>query len=146
MKDDGFGIHVIEKLKGERLEVEIVDAMTDTNLLLSAMDGKRKAIIVDAMDFDGDVGEVRVIRLNPERVPFELNLTSHDLHFKDVLAIAKDVYRLPEEIVIIGVKPKEIKPEIGLSEELERKIDEVVKLIKEEVTSFCTSRKRSSSG
>jgi len=138
MKDDGFGIHVLERLRAEKINAEIVDAMTNVQILLSAMEGKKKAIIVDAIDFAGEVGEVKIIRFNPEKIPKDLKLSVHDIHFKDAIAMAKGVYDLPEEIVVVGVKPKEIKPEIGLSREVEEKIDEVVEIIKREITSSGT--------
>ncbi|ADC66478.1 hydrogenase maturation protease [Ferroglobus placidus DSM 10642] len=138
MKDDGFGIHVIERLKAENINAEIVDAMTNVQILLSAMEGKRKAIIVDAIDFEGEVGEIKIIRFDPEKIPEDLKLSVHDIHFRDAIAMAKGIYDLPDEIVVVGVKPKEIKPEIGLSEELEKRIEEVVEIIKRKITSSGT--------
>jgi len=138
MKDDGIGIHVIRKMSSmkEFEGVEIVDAMTNVHMLLSAIEGKKKAIIVDAIDFDGEPGEVKVIKFNPneEDFPSEIPLTIHDLHFRDAIMMARGVYDLPEELVIVGVKPKEIALEIGLSEEVRAKIDEVIEIIKKELS------------
>ena len=133
--DDGFGIHVIERMKemDEFRNVKIVDAMTNSAFLLEAMDGEEKAIIVDAMDI-GQVG-VGVFRFNPnlEDFPSDIMLSMHDLHFKDVIAMARGVYRLPEEIVIVGVKPRKVELSMELSDECRRYIDEVIEIVKREL-------------
>ncbi len=133
--DDGFGIHVIERMKEmeEFRNVKIVDAMTNSAFLLEAMDGEEKAIIVDAMDV-GQEG-VGVFRFNPnlEDFPSDIMLSMHDLHFKDVIAMARGVYRLPEEIVIVGVKPRKVELSMELSDECKRYIDEVIEIVKREL-------------
>ncbi|WP_457591503.1 hydrogenase maturation protease [Geoglobus sp.] len=133
--DDGFGIHVIERMKKmeEFRNVKIVDAMTNSAFLLEAMDGEEKAIIVDAMDI-GQEG-VGVFRFNPnlEDFPSDIMLSMHDLHFKDVIAMARGVYSLPEEIVIVGVKPRKVELSMELSDECRRYIDEVIEIVKREL-------------
>ena len=133
--DDGFGIHVIERMKEmeEFRNVKIVDAMTNSAFLLEAMDGEEKAIIVDAMDV-GQEG-VGVFRFNPnlEDFPSDIMLSMHDLHFKDVIAMARGVYKLPEEVVIVGVKPRKVELSMELSDECKRYIDEVIEIVKREL-------------
>jgi hydrogenase maturation protease len=137
--DDGFGIHVIEKLRSmeefvENEMLEVVDAMTSTTMLLAAMDGKDKAIIVDAFSWDGKPGDVHIFRFNPYRDEFppDIMLSIHDMHFKDAINTAKGVYQLPEEIVIVGAEPKTIDVGLELSQECRNAIPEVIKIIKRE--------------
>jgi|Deesub1362B_J571_1020462.scaffolds.fasta_scaffold00093_91 hydrogenase maturation protease len=142
LKDDGFGIHVIEMLKGmeEFREagggrgVEVVDAMTNTAMLLAAMDGKDKAVIVDAFSMGGEPGDIHVFRFNPhvDEFPSDIMLSIHDMHFKDAINTARGVYELPEEIVIVGAEPKEIDVGMELSQECRNAIPEVIKIIKKE--------------
>ena len=133
--DDGFGIHVIEKMRkmDEFRQVRIVDAMTNSAILLDAMEGEDKAIIVDAIDI-GQEG-VGIFRFNPnvEDFPSDVMLSMHDLHFKDVIAMARGVYRLPEEIVIVGVRPRRVELSLELSEECAQHIDTVIDVIRKEL-------------
>ena len=137
--DDGFGIHVIEELRrlkefGESQRIEIIDAMTNTTMLLAAMEGKKKAIIVDAFTWHGKPGDVHIFRFNPYRdeFPSDIMLSIHDMHFKDAINTAKGVYDLPEEIVIVGAEPKKIEVGLELSQECRNAIPEVIKIIKRE--------------
>ncbi|MBE8539251.1 hydrogenase maturation protease [Geoglobus acetivorans] len=134
--DDGFGIHVIERLKKmkEFENVKIVDSMTNSAIMLEAMDGEDKAIIVDAIDVGQEEG-VAVYRFNPkeEDFPSDIMLSMHDLHFRDVIAMARDVYNLPDEIVIVGVKPEKVELSLDLSESCSGHIDEVIDFIRKEL-------------
>lgn len=137
--DDGFGIHVIGELN--RLEefrdsqtVEVVDVMTNTTMLLAAMEGRDKAIIVDAFSWNGNPGDIHIFRFNPysDEFPPDIMLSIHDMHFKDAINTAKGVYQLPEEIVIVGAEPKTIDVGLELSQECRNAIPEVIKIIKRE--------------
>ena len=141
--DDGFGIHVVKKMMkmDEFRNVKIVDAMTNSAMLLEAMDGEDKAIIVDAIDMGQD--GVAVFRFNPNRggFPSDIMLSLHDLHFKDAITMAKGVYDLPDEVVIIGVTPERVEFSLELSKRCSSYIDEVIDLIKKEITFNPTERK-----
>ncbi|AIY89768.1 hydrogenase maturation protease [Geoglobus acetivorans] len=134
--DDGFGIHVIERLKKmkEFENVKIVDSMTNSAIMLEAMDGEDRAIIVDAIDVGQEEG-IAVYRFNPkeEDFPSDIMLSMHDLHFRDVIAMARGVYNLPDEIVIVGVKPERVELSMDLSESCSRYIDEVIEFIRKEL-------------
>lgn len=134
--DDGFGIHVIEKMRKlkEFEGIKIVDSMTNSAIMLDAMDGEDKAIIVDAIDIGQEEG-VAVFRFNPnkEDFPSDVMLSMHDLHFRDVIAMARGVYRLPDEIVIVGVKPERVELSLELSENCAKYVDEVIEIVKKEL-------------
>ncbi len=141
--DDGFGIHVIRKMQGimEFSGVKIVDAMTNPVMLLEAMDGEDKVIIVDAID-TGDKEGVVDYRFNPKKddFPSDVMLSIHDMHFKDLIIMARDVYELPEEVVIVGVKPEKIEPCLELSDRCRKYIDDVIDFIKREISVNSTQK------
>ena len=144
--DDGFGIHVIRKMAemDEFRDVRIIDAMTNSAMLLEAMDGEDKAVIVDAIDI-GQEG-IALFRFNPgkEDFPSDIMLSLHDMHFKDLIVMARDVYNLPDEVVIVGVKPEKIEPSLELSEKCGKYIDEVLEIIKREIEFSPTVKKDNS--
>ncbi len=133
--DDGFGIHAIKRMMemDEFKGIKIVDAMTNPTMLLEAMDGEDKAVIVDAIDI-GQRG-VAVFRFNPnvEDFPSDVMLSIHDMHFKDLIMMARGVYDLPEEIVVVGVKPERVEVGLELSEKCMRHLDEVIEIVKREL-------------
>ena len=141
--DDGFGIHVIRKMQEmeEFSDIKIVDAMTNPIMLLEAMDGEDKVIVVDAIDINEKEGVV-TFRFNPnsDDFPSDVMLSIHDMHFKDLIIMARGVYELPEEVVIVGVKPERIEPGLELSDGCRKYLEDAVDLIKKEI-SFSSTQK-----
>jgi hydrogenase maturation protease len=132
LKDEGVGIWVIEELKKKNLDVELFDCATDPMLVLECMDGKDKVVVVDAYKGNSEPGTIYKFGVEDVKEK-KLDLSLHNLTFLDVLRIGKDSFKLPQEIVIIGIEPAEIEAGIGLSDELKRKLPEIVKVVMEEV-------------
>jgi len=120
--DDNIGNIILDKLDIENI-TKIKGEVTPENFV-KKLKNCDEVIILDALEFGGNVGEVKV---------FELN------EIKDVVAsthsIPIDLLKrfLPDsKIKIIGIQPKNIEFGEELSEELENKIEEIV----EKVTLF----------
>lgn len=138
MKDDGFGIHVVEALEvlADFEDVEVVDAMTRTATVMEAMDGHETAIVVDAISMpDGEPGDLHTFRFDPHRgeLPADVTLSVHDMHFMDSIKTGADVYDFPDEIVVIGVEPDTIAVGSELSPTCERAIPMVIEELRSEI-------------
>jgi hydrogenase maturation protease len=137
MGDDGIGIYVAEALRQEELppHVGIFDGATRAFDVLEYMDGCEKAIIVDACKRNGTPGSIYRYCFNPgdDVQDRSLNLSVHDINFMDALKAGKDVYRLPSEIVVIGVEPQILECRLGLSSKLARAIPEIIKAVRSEI-------------
>lgn len=141
MKDDGFGIHVVRALEGEPAfeGVDTVDAMTRTARVLEAMDGRSKAVIVDAITIEGaPPGTVHSFRFDPrqDEFPSDVSLSVHDLHFRDAMQAGTDAFDFPDEIVILGVEPEEVSVGMDLSASTEAALPEVIDRLQDEAGSF----------
>ena len=143
MGNDGIGLKVVEALKKTELKelegLEILDAGVCGLDLLNLLDGVRKVIIVDAILAGGLPGYIyhfsgREIIENPQ--PSVL-VSMHDLGISEVLKIGEKVQVLPE-ISIFGIEIGKPATEfsLGLSPEVIKAVDEVVKLIIEEIIEF----------
>lgn len=132
MRDDGVGIHVVQELQKVRLpeNVEVRDADTNAFIALEYMDNKDKAIIIDAYRGGREPGTIYKFRLAPDSSNIKLSL--HDLDFIDALKSGKHAYRLPPEIVIIGVEPEVIEPGLELSQRVQKAIPEVIETVLKE--------------
>ena len=140
-QDEGVGIHVIRELERMKLppEVEVVDCGSAGLLVLDAMNGATKAIVIDAAKAGGEPGDVlemsveEIMKAGGEK---SLKLVSpHQFDLMVALKIGRlsDVYDLPEEIVIIGIEPKSLEFGSELSNEVKRAIPKVIDLIKEHI-------------
>lgn len=135
MGDDGAGNHVAEALRNEKLppNVAVFDAETRAFDVLEHMDGSDRAIIVDAYSKGGKPGSIYRFRLNPQNdiMDESLNLSTHDLNFIDALKAGRGIYKLPDEIVIIGIEPEKLEWGIGLSSSIN--LPAILEAVKSEI-------------
>ena len=136
MGDDGVGIHVVEALRQEELpsNVQVFNGETRAFDVLEYMDGSDKAVIVDACRKNGEPGSTYRFTLDPANTVDEsLNLSMHDINFVDALKAGKQIYKLPDEIVIIGIEPEILNWNLGLSPKLNDAFPGIIKAIKSEL-------------
>jgi hydrogenase maturation protease len=137
--DDGVGPAVLEALeRSGRVPdgVELVDGGTpglETALLL---EGRRRAIIVDATDIGRSPGEWK--RLSPSdvlRPPGDMPLGGaiHNAGLAEALALGQALAILPLRFTIYGVQPLELGWSTGLSEPVQKAIPAVCAAILDEI-------------
>lgn len=137
MRDDGVGIHVVRELEVRRLppNVEVHDGKTNAFEVLEYMDGRDKAIIIDAYQTGAKPGTIHRFTFDPDKAEYNsaLNLSMHDINFVDALRAGKKAYRLPREIVIIGVEPEVLDYGLELSPEVKKAVPNIIKTILSEI-------------
>lgn len=118
MSDDGIGPKVIEQLQqGDSLpeNVVLLDGGTLGLDLLPHLEGVKRLIIVDAVEIGLPAGSC--VRLAGDEVPMalETKLSPHQMGMKDLLAVARLMGHLPDEIVLIGVQPASLEMDTELT-------------------------------
>jgi len=138
--DDGFGPRVIRKLRGMNLpeNVTVEDYGTSGLDLLFDLENFDEVIFVDAADFEGDVGEVRVIEVEPRKIDEReaiksINFSLHEVDLEKIIDLANSLNVLPKKVTIIGCKPKDLSLGLKLSEEVEEAIDRAIEIILEKI-------------
>jgi len=137
MGDEGIGVHLIERLaaSGEQYpSVDFIDAGTGGLSVLHLLDGRRKAIIIDCAFMDEPPGAIR--RFTPEDVRSRKVLAHQSLHEADLIRIiemARQLGQAPEQIVIFGIQPEQVRAGGELSRTLVEKADEYISLILREL-------------
>ncbi|MBI5253450.1 MAG: hydrogenase maturation protease [Euryarchaeota archaeon] len=133
MRDDGVGIHTVQELQKIKLpgNVEVQDADTNAFAVLECMDGKDKAIIIDAYRGGREPGTIYKFKFTPDSSNIKLSL--HDIDFTDALKSGRHAYRLPPDIVIIGVEPEVIEFGLELSPRVQKAIPNVIEEVLKEV-------------
>lgn len=125
-KDDNIGNLVIEKLSEEIKNKDflfIKGYLTPENYLGHLKGLKPKRIyIVDAVEFKGLIGEVKIFNL--EEIE-KVKATTHNIP----VTIYKD-YFPNTSIKLIGIKVKNINFGGELSKEIEEKLDDIIKKIR----------------
>ena len=117
LKDEGIGIHFVQKLQKEPLppDVEVLDGGTRGLDLLMLMEGRKLVVVVDCARLGEKPGTVRVF--GPKDIVPERNrgFSVHGLNLASALEFGERLGKLPK-IFIVGVEPQSIEIQIGLSD------------------------------
>jgi len=136
LKDEGIGVHIVRALRQaigpDRPDVNIIDGGTspDTFLLL---EGVQKLIVVDAVNGGSVPGSV--YRFHPTDIlsPGKCITSLHQIDVLDGLKMMELSGIKPDETIIIGIEPKEIDWGLELSAELNEKLPQIIKVVKDEL-------------
>lgn len=139
MSDDGIGPKVIRQLQEEGGlpdGVILLDGGTLGLDLLPHLEEVRQLIIVDAVETGKEPGTV--VRLVDEEVPvaLETKLSPHQMGLKDLLAVARLMDCLPQEIVLIGVQPESLEMDTELSPVVAACLSELVGMVRREIAAM----------
>jgi len=132
MGDDGIGIVLSEMLRNEPLSknVSVFEKSTSGLGVFYTLSELDRAIIIDAVDFNGAPGETRCFTL--EDVMTGKDCSGLSLHECDLLVIIDLFNKLNIQqptIIIYAIQPEVIMPGDGLSKVLTAKLPEYIKEI-----------------
>ncbi|MDP3012661.1 MAG: HyaD/HybD family hydrogenase maturation endopeptidase [Candidatus Subteraquimicrobiales bacterium] len=136
LKDEGIGVHVVKEMENLNFpeNVRLLDGGTLGIDLLNLIEGADKLVIIDCVKAEAEPGAI--FRFRPEDIETKTKAPKASLHQVDLyeaLKIAKLMEEYPETI-IIGVQPKVIGWGMDLSEELKKKIPEIIKHVLKEIS------------
>jgi len=128
--DDGVGLRVLERLKGDsRLppDVDLIDAAGSSMTALHSLSGRRKVLFIDCASMGEKPGTCRCFlpsEVRSQKVMPRLSLHEGDL--METLESAKALGDTAQEVVILGIEPQSVEMGAALSPALEGRLDEYV--------------------
>jgi len=128
--DDGAGLRVISSLEGRvPAGVELVEGSVYCADLFNFLDGKKKAIFVDAIDVGEEPGAV--FRFDPQEVKQKaaLSVSVHDFGLYELIATARLMGQCPEEIVIFAIQVDHVEFGDQLTEKVAAAVPKVCDLV-----------------
>ena len=151
--DDGFGVEVARRLSAEQLpeNVRVADyGIRGVHLAYQLLDGYDTLILVDAVSRGEPPGTVFLIEpdLGPgtplDGVPPAMN--AHDLDPASVLGLVRHLGGRIDRVLLVGCEPQGTDEGIGLSEPVQRAVDEAAHLVRELLTGSRQSEMSSKGG
>ena len=122
MGDDGAGVKVLELLPDSVNKIELA---TGGMTLLHKLEDLDLAIIVDAVDFEGKPGEVKIFQPDEVKSIKTLGYSLHDIDILKVLEIAKKMNIIPKHVFIAAIQPVNIEFTEDMSPEVEASLPEL---------------------
>jgi hydrogenase maturation protease len=132
-KDEGIGVHVIEKMNKMELpgHIELLDIGTSTLDLISYLEGVEKLVVIDAMKAGGTPGTIYKCRPEDLLPAQEGPISLHEIGLLETLDMAKKK-GLEIDAVVIGVEPKVFDWGMELSDEVKSKIPTIIEAVLKE--------------
>ena len=146
LKDDGFGVHLINELKSADFpdNVTLLEAGTVSHQLIPLLHEIDHLIVIDVVEADDVPGSL--FRFTPEDMQFssERMVSLHQISLIDVLRMTELTGKRPAT-VIIGVQPKDVSTwSLELSDELKAVMPKVKQLLADELDRIRSGRATSS--
>lgn len=138
MGDEGFGVHVVRRLKevGLPSHVRVVEGGVGGFNLLGYLEGVKWLLVVDVMMTDSPPGELRL--LNSDQKPEERGKQILSFHQVGILELVKmwGLLGYEPEIMFLVTRPEKIEWSTELSPPLQSAADQATKMIQHLCTEF----------
>jgi len=136
--DDGIGPAVLNELSKQIAadSADLINAGSDAFVLLDYLLKKDPVLIIDCARMGKKPGEIlkfRSSRIQPQWL--SNNLSLHGFSIGDILDMARQMDSSAESVVI-GIEPKSIVFNTGLSSEISRNIPAIIDLVREEIKNY----------
>ncbi len=132
LTDEGAGVHAIRKLTPHvehRDDVFAIDGGTLSFTLAPAIEAASRLIIIDAAQLHAPPGTVRVFYgEDMDRFLGVGKRSVHEVSLIDLLDITRVTTGIPAQRALIGVQPREFDWGDVLTPDVERGVDEAVRL------------------
>ena len=132
--DDGIGPIIIDELMKRDLpdSIQLYDIGSDAFSIIDHFEKEEPVLVIDCAQMGKEPGEVVKFDVKDENLPIlDKAISIHGFGFSDVYKMAKNLYE-NIQCTIIGVQPKSLEFNTGLSEEVKNKIPSIIKMIMEE--------------
>ena len=135
--DDGFGPRVVDLLSKRELPdyIEIRDFGTAGITIATDLADYDAVIFIDSADHEGEPGSLyrsRIVVEEGEDDVWELaRLTLHEAGLEGLIRFSKSIGTLPDDVFLVGCKPKTLEPSLDLSPEVEAALERAVAIVDE---------------
>ncbi|GIV16508.1 MAG: peptidase M52 [Armatimonadota bacterium] len=135
-QDDGAGIAAVRRLRYLLPEtIQCLECTGDLTTLLDAWQGYERVILIDAMHSGRAAGEVVHFEVSRQPLPANTRFSStHAMGLNEMLALAHALNQVPPELVIYGIEGQHFGEGEGLSPEVAKAVEDVVRYILEDLT------------
>jgi len=149
LRDEGFGVHVVEKLMAEYdfpENVSVIDGGVLGINLLGAISEADHLIVIDVIRNNGKPGDL--YRLSGDEIPARIRAKNslHQIDFLEALTLCQVFDKVPQT-VIIGVEPEDITTySIEMTPTIAEKMDAVMDMAFEELKRLGVSYRKKDKG
>ncbi len=137
-RDDGIGLLLLyylqQNIKVISRTIDFIDGGTSGMNLLHILENYDRIYLLDAVDFKGKPGELKKFTIDEvKNQKLSFSLSTHEPDFLSVIMFLKELNKVPKNILIFGIQPKDISYGRELSKELQSNLPGLQKQILKEI-------------
>ena len=134
-RDDAAGLVMARRLwEAARAEVTLWEAGGEGTALMDAWEGAEAVILIDAVRSGAPAGTIHRLDARIETLPAAwFRYSTHAFSVAEAIALARALNRLPPRLIVFAVEGEHFDAGVGLSPEVERAVDGLVRRGLEEV-------------
>jgi hydrogenase maturation protease len=136
-RDDAAGLVVARRLRQiAPAHVTVLEHEGEPTALLEAWKDADAVFLIDAVFSGGEPGTVHRLDAQAARIPQELfRHSTHAVSVAEAIELARTLRELPPKLVVYGIEGKDFGAGLGLSPEVEGRVDELVERVLRELAS-----------
>lgn len=132
LKDEGVGVHAVRRLKEECSfypDIDIIEGGTLGLDLLQYFERDSKILVIDAVNFGKKYGHIEVFSAFDMLSSFyNKKLSVHHIGLIDIISACELLDIEPAEVRIVGIQPKSIDIGLELTEEINSRLTDLIKI------------------
>lgn len=137
-RDDGIGIILLEKLKEQKKdlpeEIEFIDGGTGGMNLLHVFSSFDNVLIIDAVQLHINPGSYKLFTADDININKKIiYISTHENQLPQVIEMSKQLGELPKKFFIFGIQPKDISYGTTLTNDIQTKINTLLKSLQNEI-------------
>lgn len=136
--DDAVGLHVAQCLKKQALNhVHVIEESGDGAALMDCWKDADTVILVDAVYSGARPGTI--YRFDAHAQPMPANFFHYSTHVfgvAEAIELARALNQLPDRLIIYGIEGKCFDISIGLSSEVEKAMQGVIRYVQQDIRNF----------
>ncbi|MBM3208246.1 MAG: hydrogenase maturation protease [Chlamydiae bacterium] len=140
--DDRAGWVAIERLAEQNEKLPLNKTRGDVGELVDKLGSHKKVIIIDACRSEDPAGTWKKIDAIKDQMPSEAPVTStHGATLSQVIEMAKNLDRMPEELTIFAISGKDYDLDESLTNDVDKAISAVIQeILKDKDVQACMNK------
>ena len=133
--DDGAGLAVCRELKIKKLPgAQVIECGCDGAVLMEIWKDAKRVILIDAVSSGVRPGAIYRFDVHTEQIPLSISFQStHAFGVAEAIGLARVLEQLPPYLIIYAIEGKNYSNGKGLSQEVEKGVQQIVELVMSEV-------------
>jgi hydrogenase maturation protease len=135
LKDEGVGVHLVQKLVEvlDRDGVDIIDGGTDPDIVSCVGDNVEKLIIIDAANTGDQPGSIYRFDIGDLESEQSGVVSLHQIGIVDSIKMMSLLGNRPKSVTVIGVEPETIDFGLELSPKLSERLPKIIEIVVNEI-------------